>query len=547
MTESPDHIDRTDTFDGADTSPSIEGDTEFRPVLVVDFGAQYAQLIARRVREAGVYSEIVPHTATAEEIAAREPLGIILSGGPSSVYEEGAPSLDAGVFDLGVPTLGICYGFQVMARTLGGEVANTGLREYGATDAALFGDGGVLLGGPPASQNVWMSHGDQVSRAPEGFDVLASTDATPVAAFGNDERRMYGVQWHPEVKHSDHGQAVLENFLHKAAGLPADWNSGNVIAEQVEKIRAQVGTGRVLSALSGGVDSAVSTALVHEAVGDQLVAVFVDHGLLRKGEREQVEQDYVASTGVRLVTVDAREQFLRALEGVSDPEEKRKIIGREFIRSFEKAQADLVAEAAADGEPIRFLVQGTLYPDVVESGGGTGTANIKSHHNVGGLPEDLQFELVEPLRTLFKDEVRAIGRELGLPEVIVARQPFPGPGLGIRIVGEVTADRLEILRDADAIAREELTKAGLDGEIWQCPVVLLADVRSVGVQGDGRTYGHPIVLRPVSSEDAMTADWTRLPYDVLSKISNRITNEVREINRVVLDVTSKPPGTIEWE
>ncbi len=547
MTESPDHIDRTDTFDGADTSPSIEGDTEFRPVLVVDFGAQYAQLIARRVREAGVYSEIVPHTATAEEIAAREPLGIILSGGPSSVYEEGAPSLDAGVFDLGVPTLGICYGFQVMARTLGGEVANTGLREYGATDAALFGDGGVLLGGQPASQNVWMSHGDQVSRAPEGFDVLASTDATPVAAFGNDERRMYGVQWHPEVKHSDHGQAVLENFLHKAAGLPADWNSGNVIAEQVEKIRAQVGTGRVLSALSGGVDSAVSTALVHEAVGDQLVAVFVDHGLLRKGEREQVEQDYVASTGVRLVTVDAREQFLRALEGVSDPEEKRKIIGREFIRSFEKAQADLVAEAAADGEPIRFLVQGTLYPDVVESGGGTGTANIKSHHNVGGLPEDLQFELVEPLRTLFKDEVRAIGRELGLPEVIVARQPFPGPGLGIRIVGEVTADRLEILRDADAIAREELTKAGLDGEIWQCPVVLLADVRSVGVQGDGRTYGHPIVLRPVSSEDAMTADWTRLPYDVLSKISNRITNEVREINRVVLDVTSKPPGTIEWE
>ncbi|GMM95132.1 glutamine-hydrolyzing GMP synthase [Microbacterium sp. MTN4-12] len=547
MTESPDHIDRTDTFDGADTSPSIEGDTEFRPVLVVDFGAQYAQLIARRVREAGVYSEIVPHTATAEEIAAREPLGIILSGGPSSVYEEGAPSLDAGVFDLGVPTLGICYGFQVMARTLGGEVANTGLREYGATDAALFGDGGVLLGGQPASQNVWMSHGDQVSRAPEGFDVLASTDATPVAAFGNDERRMYGVQWHPEVKHSDHGQAVLENFLHKAAGLPADWNSGNVIAEQVEKIRAQVGTGRVLSALSGGVDSAVSTALVHEAVGDQLVAVFVDHGLLRKGEREQVEQDYVASTGVRLVTVDAREQFLRALEGVSDPEEKRKIIGREFIRSFEKAQADLVAEAAADGEPIRFLVQGTLYPDVVESGGGTGTANIKSHHNVGGLPEDLQFELVEPLRTLFKDEVRAIGRELGLPEVIVARQPFPGPGLGIRIVGEVTADRLEILRDADAIAREELTKAGLDGEIWQCPVVLLADVRSVGVQGDGRTYGHPIVLRPVSSEDAMTADWTRLPYDVLSKISNRITNEVCEINRVVLDVTSKPPGTIEWE
>ena len=522
-------------------------ETSQRPVLVVDFGAQYAQLIARRVREAGVYSELVPHTATAEEIAAKDPIGIILSGGPSSVYEPGAPTLDPAVFDLGVPTLGICYGFQVMAQALGGVVANTGLREYGATDASIIRDESVLFDGQPAEQNVWMSHGDQVSEAPAGFEVLARTGATPVAAFGNDARRMYGVQWHPEVKHSDHGQRIIENFLHKAAGLPADWNSGNVIAEQVDRIRAQVGSGRVLSALSGGVDSAVSTALVHKAVGDQLVAVFVDHGLLRKGEREQVEQDYVASTGVRLVTVDARETFLEALAGVSDPEEKRKIIGREFIRAFERVQRELVDEAKADGEPIRFLVQGTLYPDVVESGGGAGTANIKSHHNVGGLPEDLQFDLVEPLRTLFKDEVRAIGRELGLPEVIVGRQPFPGPGLGIRIVGEVTADRLEILRDADAIAREELTKAGLDAEIWQCPVVLLADVRSVGVQGDGRTYGHPIVLRPVSSEDAMTADWTRLPYDVLSRISNRITNEVREVNRVVLDVTSKPPGTIEWE
>ncbi|MBN9199821.1 MAG: glutamine-hydrolyzing GMP synthase [Microbacterium chocolatum] len=521
-------------------------ETSQRPVLVVDFGAQYAQLIARRVREAGVYSEIVPHTVSAEEISARNPVGIVLSGGPSSVYEEGAPRLDPGVFELGVPTLGICYGFQVMARTLGGEVANTGLREYGATDATIITDS-VLLEGQPVEQNVWMSHGDQVSEAPAGFTVLARTAATAVAAFANDERRLYGVQWHPEVKHSDHGQQVLENFLHKAAGLPADWNSGNVIAEQVEKIRAQVGSGRVLSALSGGVDSAVSTALVHEAVGDQLTAVFIDHGLLRKGEREQVENDYVASTGVRLITVDARETFLNALAGVSDPEEKRKIIGREFIRAFEKVQADLIADAAAEGDPIRFLVQGTLYPDVVESGRGSGTANLKSHHNVGGLPEDLQFELVEPLRTLFKDEVRAIGRQLGLPEAIVGRQPFPGPGLGIRIVGEVTADRLEILREADAIARAELTAAGLDNEIWQCPVVLLADVRSVGVQGDGRTYGHPIVLRPVSSEDAMTADWTRLPYDVLSKISNRITNEVRDVNRVVLDVTSKPPGTIEWE
>jgi GMP synthase (glutamine-hydrolysing) len=526
---------------------TAQTETSQRPVLVVDFGAQYAQLIARRVREAGVYSEIVPHTATAAEIAAKNPVGLILSGGPSSVYEPGAPGLDPGVFDLGVPTLGICYGFQVMAQALGGEVANTGLREYGATDAALVGDGGILLAGQPAAQNVWMSHGDQVSKAPSGFEVLASTSVTPVAAFGSDERRMYGVQWHPEVKHTDFGQRVIENFLHQAAGLPADWNSGNVIAEQVARIREQVGAGRVICGLSGGVDSAVAAAIVHEEVGDQLVCIFVDHGLLRKGEREQVEQDYVASTGVRLVTIDAREQFLSALAGVSDPEQKRKIIGREFIRSFEAAEKALVEEAAADGEPIRFLVQGTLYPDVVESGGGTGTANIKSHHNVGGLPEDLQFELVEPLRTLFKDEVRAIGRELGLPEVIVGRQPFPGPGLGIRIVGEVTAERLEILRDADAIAREELTRAGLDGEIWQCPVVLLADVRSVGVQGDGRTYGHPIVLRPVSSEDAMTADWTRLPYDVLARISNRITNEVREVNRVVLDVTSKPPGTIEWE
>jgi len=522
-------------------------ETSQRPVLVVDFGAQYAQLIARRVREAGVYSEIVPHDATAADISAKNPVGIILTGGPSSVYEEGAPRLDPDVLELGVPTLGICYGFQVMAQTLGGRVAHTGLREYGATDAVIAGDGGILLGGQPAEQNVWMSHGDQVAEAPEGFTVLAKTGATEVAAFGNDEKRLYGVQWHPEVKHSDYGQRVIENFLHRAAGLPADWNSGNVIAEQVERIREQVGDARVISALSGGVDSAVSTALVHKAIGDQLTAVFVDHGLLRKGEREQVEQDYVASTGVRLITVDAADTFLGHLAGVTDPEEKRKIIGREFIRAFEKVQRELVDEAKAEGAPIKFLVQGTLYPDVVESGGGTGTANIKSHHNVGGLPDDLDFDLIEPLRTLFKDEVRAIGRELGIPEAIVGRQPFPGPGLGIRIIGEVTRDRLEILRDADAIAREELSKAGLDGEIWQCPVVLLADVRSVGVQGDGRTYGHPIVRRPVSSEDAMTADWTRLPYDVLAKISNRITNEVREVNRVVLDVTSKPPGTIEWE
>ncbi|GAA4177398.1 glutamine-hydrolyzing GMP synthase [Gryllotalpicola koreensis] len=519
-----------------------------RPVLVVDFGAQYAQLIARRVREAFVYSEIVPHTITAAEVAAKNPAGIILSGGPSSVYEDGAPSFDAGVFDLGVPTLGICYGFQVMAQALGGEVAQTGRREYGATDVSVTAPTSTLLDGQPTEQIAWMSHGDSVSRAPEGFEVLASTLSTPVAAFASDEKKFYGVQWHPEVKHSQYGQSVLENFLHRAAGIAADWNSENVIETQVARIREQVGSARVISALSGGVDSAVSTALVHKAVGDQLTAVFVDHGLLRKGEREQVEKDYVASTGVRLITVDASETFLGHLAGVTDPEQKRKIIGREFIRVFEKVQRELVAEAeASGGEPVKFLVQGTLYPDVVESGGGAGTANIKSHHNVGGLPEDLEFELVEPLRTLFKDEVRAVGRELGIPEAIVSRQPFPGPGLGIRIIGEVTRERLEILREADAIARSELTAAGLDGEIWQCPVVLLADVRSVGVQGDGRTYGHPIVLRPVSSEDAMTADWTRVPFEVLARISNRITNEVREVNRVVLDVTSKPPGTIEWE
>jgi GMP synthase (glutamine-hydrolysing) len=519
--------------------------TNARPVLVVDFGAQYAQLIARRVREASVYSEIVHHNVTAAEVAAKNPLAIILSGGPSSVYDAGSPQLDPAILELGIPVLGICYGFQTLANALGGTVEPTGIREYGAT-ALTVNAGGEILDGQPASQICWMSHGDQVTKAPAGFEVLATTEITPVAAFANHEKKIYGVQWHPEVKHSEFGQNVLTNFLHKAAGIPADWNSGNVIAEQVEKIRAQVGDARVICGLSGGVDSAVAAALVHKAVGDQLVCVFVNHGLLRQDEAEQVERDYVAATGIRLVTVNVEDKFLNALAGVSDPETKRKIIGREFIRTFEEAQAALYEESKADNRPIKFLVQGTLYPDVVESGGGA-TAGIKSHHNVGGLPDDIEFELVEPLRTLFKDEVRAIGAELGLPAEIVQRQPFPGPGLGIRIVGEITKDRLDLLRKADAIVRAELTAAGLDAEIWQCPVVLLADVRSVGVQGDGRTYGHPIVLRPVSSEDAMTADWTRVPYDVLAKISNRITNEVEGVNRVVLDVTSKPPGTIEWE
>ena len=516
-----------------------------KPVLVVDFGAQYAQLIARRVREASVYSEIVPHTITASEVSALNPAAIILSGGPASVYEKDSPKLDAKILELGIPILGICYGFQILAQSLGGRVDRTGLREYGATSLEIK-DGGVLLDNQPNLQVCWMSHGDQVMQAPQGFEVLASTKTTPVAAFESKQKKIFGVQWHPEVKHSEQGQKVLQNFLYKGAGITPSWTSGNVIAEQVAKIKAQVGSARVICGLSGGVDSAVAAALVHKAVGDQLTAVFVDHGLLRQGEAEQVERDYVAATGIRLVVVNAQEKFLSALAGVSDPEQKRKIIGREFIRTFEEAERKLVAEAAKDNEPIRFLVQGTLYPDVVESGGGV-TAGIKSHHNVGGLPDDLQFELVEPLRTLFKDEVRAIGAELGLPKEIVNRQPFPGPGLGIRIVGEVTKERLDLLRKADAIVRQELSEAGEDRNIWQCPVVLLADVRSVGVQGDGRTYGHPIVLRPVSSEDAMTADWSRLDHELLARISNRITNEVEGVNRVVLDITSKPPGTIEWE
>ena len=524
-----------------------EAPLQDRPVLVVDFGAQYAQLIARRVREAALYSEVVPHTMPVSEMLAKQPQAIVLSGGPSSVYADEAPGIDAALFDAGVPVLGICYGFQAMVNALGGTVAQTGLREYGATMAEVLDTSSTLFNGQPDQQSVWMSHGDSVSEAPDGVRVTARTSGTEVAAFEDDERKLYGVQWHPEVLHSTFGQRVMENFLLRGAGLDADWTPANMAEELVEQVREQVGESRAICAMSGGVDSSVAAALVQKAIGDRLTCVFVDHGLLREGEAEQVEKDFVAATGVDLVVIDAKDRYLEALAGVSDPEEKRKIIGREFIRVFEQAARDIVQDRGDNDHPVEFLVQGTLYPDVVESGGGAGAANIKSHHNVGGLPDDLKFSLVEPLKALFKDEVRQVGLELGVPEGIVWRQPFPGPGLGIRIVGEITAERLDILRAADKIAREELTAAELDRDIWQCPVVLLADVRSVGVQGDGRTYGHPIVLRPVSSEDAMTADWTRLPYDVLAKISNRITNEVPDVNRVVLDVTSKPPGTIEWE
>jgi GMP synthase (glutamine-hydrolysing) len=515
--------------------------TKANGVLVVDFGAQYAQLIARRVREANVYSEIVPSTITAAQILAKAPEAIILSGGPSSVYARNAPAVDAEIFSLGIPIFGICYGFQAMANALGGVVSQTGKSEFGRTE--LNSDStSRIFSSLPTSLRVWMSHGDAVTQAPPGFTICATTNDTPIAAFEDESGKLAGVQFHPEVLHTEYGQEILKNWLIEVAQCSPSWTTANIVENEIAKVKALVGNKRIICGLSGGVDSAVAAAIVQKAVGSQLTCVFVNHGLLRAGEAEQVENDFVTATGVALKIVDAREQFMDALIGISEPEAKRKIIGREFIRSFEAAAREITADGA-----VEFLVQGTLYPDVVESGGGSGTATIKSHHNVGGLPDDLKFTLVEPLRTLFKDEVRQVGLELGLPAEIVWRQPFPGPGLAIRIIGEVTDERLEILRQADLIVREELHAAGQDREIWQCPVVLLADVRSVGVQGDGRTYGHPIVLRPVSSEDAMTADWSRLSYDLLEAISTRITNEVRDINRVVLDITSKPPGTIEWE
>jgi GMP synthase (glutamine-hydrolysing) len=510
----------------------------FDTVLVVDFGAQYAQLIARRVREAHVYSEIVPHTITAEEIRARNPVGVIFSGGPASVHTDGAPRIDPAVYELGTPVLGICYGAQLVALQLGGEVAKTGKGEYGRTSLTLTAESLLFGHDQPEEQAVWMSHFDTIVAAPPGFAITAKTPETPAAVLESVERKIYGMQFHPEVGHTPHGQAMLKHFLYDVCEARPTWTMSSVIETQVEAIRKQVGSERVICGLSGGVDSAVAAALVHKAIGPQLTCVYVDTGLMREGESEQVVETFQRNLKIELQHIRAADRFFERLAGVTDPEDKRKAIGERFIREFEVA--------ARGVEDSRFLVQGTLYPDVIESGTPE-AAKIKSHHNVGGLPDDLKFELVEPLRLLFKDEVRRVGEELGLPEEIVWRQPFPGPGLGVRIIGEVTPERATLLRKADAIVREEVRKAGLERDIWQVFAVLLADVRSVGVMGDERTYGHPVVIRAVTSDDAMTADWARLPYELLEKLSSRIINEVPGINRVVYDVTSKPPGTIEWE
>jgi GMP synthase (glutamine-hydrolysing) len=532
-------------LDAGDAVP-IEAARE--EVLVLDYGGQYSQLIARRLRECGVFSELLPHDVPLQEVARRKPRGIVLSGGPASVYAEGAPRLDRELLALGVPVMGICYGMQLLVHELGGRVEQAEVGEFGRSDLHIS-EPGVLLRDMPTEQTCWMSHRDTVFEPPPGFTALASSSSSPVAAVQDTARGIYGIQFHPEVVHTPYGQEILTRFLTEVCGCEQTWSPASIVEDQIRRIRAQVGEANVICGLSGGVDSSVAALLVHRAIGDQLTCVFVDHGLMRKDEGEQVVSAFRDTFKVPLVAVDAEERFLDKLKGVTEPEAKRKAIGAEFIRVFEE-EAEKLADA--DGEPngdrpARFLVQGTLYSDVIESGGGTGAATIKSHHNVGGLPDDLQFELVEPLRALFKDEVRAVGAELGLPERLVWRQPFPGPGLAIRVVGgEATKERLNVLREADHILQEEIRKAGLYRELWQSFCVL-PDVRTVGVQGDERTYGYVVVLRAVTSDDAMTADWARLPYDLLETIASRMINELREVNRVVLDITSKPPGTIEWE
>jgi len=534
--------------DPAVTAPALPAEEELRTapaareeVIVLDYGGQYSQLIARRVRDCGVFSELLPSHTPLEEIEQRKPRGIILSGGPASVYAEGAPRLERGLLELGVPVMGICYGMQLLVHELGGRVEQAEVGEFGRSDLKVT-ESGVLLKGMPKEQTCWMSHRDTVIEPPPGFTALASSSVSPVAAVEDAERGIYGIQFHPEVVHTPYGEQILTRFLTEVCGCERTWSAAGIVEDQIERIRRQVGDGKVICGLSGGVDSSVAALLVHRAVGDQLTCVFVDHGLMRKDEGEQVVSAFRDTFKVPLVAVDAERRFLEKLRGVTEPEAKRKAIGAEFIRVFEEEAAKISTD-----EPARYLVQGTLYSDVIESGGGTGAATIKSHHNVGGLPDDLQFELVEPLRALFKDEVRAVGAELGLPERLVWRQPFPGPGLAIRVVGgDATKERLDVLREADSILQEEIRKAGLYRELWQSFCVL-PDVRTVGVQGDERTYGYVVVIRAVTSDDAMTADWARLPYDLLETIASRMINELREVNRVVLDITSKPPGTIEWE